>query len=268
MSGTDASHATLRRDQSLDEQEQELREAIRRTPAEPRLRIHLAQLSMIRANWVRAVEQLQLAAKLDPAALPMAQVYREAIRCELVREEVMQGRRAPTVFEDSPPWLLQLVESLAIRALGDAERADALRERAFAEAPATPFAVDGNREDWLADADTRLGPVCEVLLDGDYCWVPFQDIERIALEPPTDLRDLVWIPANLLLGAGDERSVLLPVRYPGTGACQEDPLVLGAMTEWQEVSTGTWLGLGQRLWTGADREYPMLDVRLIERVRD
>ena len=71
-----------------------------------------------------------------------------------------------------------------------------LREQAFAAAPATCGRVDGQSFQWIADADSRLGPMLEVIIADRYFWVPFCRIRRIALEKPTDLRDLVWLPAQ------------------------------------------------------------------------
>ena len=49
-------------------------------------------------EWERAVTQLDAAAQLDPIALPMAQAYRAAIRCEMLRARVFAGARTPTIF--------------------------------------------------------------------------------------------------------------------------------------------------------------------------
>ena len=44
-------------------------------------------------EWDRALTQLTAAAELDPLAVPMAQTYRAAIRCEMLRERVFAGAR-------------------------------------------------------------------------------------------------------------------------------------------------------------------------------
>ncbi len=45
-------------------------------------------------QWDRALTQLDVAADLDAGALAMAQMYREAIRCERLRAEVFDGRKS------------------------------------------------------------------------------------------------------------------------------------------------------------------------------
>ena len=45
-------------------------------------------------------------------------------------------------------------------------------------------------------------PVCEAMIDGRYYWVPFERIRSVALQAPSDLRDFVWMPAQLVLANG------------------------------------------------------------------
>ena len=64
------------------------------------------------AQWERAHTQLNVAADLDAKALAMAQMYREAISCELLRAEVFAGRKSPVIFGEPEEWLALLIESL------------------------------------------------------------------------------------------------------------------------------------------------------------
>src|SRR5690606_9853304 len=59
----------------------ELTEQVRRQPADPRLRVFLSQLLMVTGEWERARTQLGVAAELDAAAIPMRQIYSDAIGC-------------------------------------------------------------------------------------------------------------------------------------------------------------------------------------------
>lgn len=252
-------------DPSLDAQLQALMQQIRQHPADTRLRVHLAQLCMLLGQWERALGQLQAVALAQASALPFAQTYREAIRCEHVRARVFAGETPPPVLGEPRPWLALLGQALAHRARGEHAAADALQVQAFEQAEPTAFRIDGTHSEWIADADTRLGPCCEILLDGQYYWLPFEDIESLRIEPPADLRDLVWLPAQLTLRNGGQHPVLLPVRYPGTESRTEDSLRRAASTEWQPLGEHGWAGLGQRLWASAAGEHPLLDCRLIER---
>lgn len=259
--------ATLRRDQTLAEQQAELVAKIRSQPDSLPLRVHLAQLSMLTGNWTRAVAQLQTAATLAPSAIPMAQMYREAIRCELQREKVFAGELPPQTIGEPEPWFATLSQSLASRGKDDA-LADALMQQAFEAAPATRFVLDGTPLEWLADADSRLGPVCEIILKGQYYWLPFDHIQKLEFDPPSDLRDLVWLPGRLTLRNGGQHVVLVPSRYPRSYGQSDERLVLASLTTWQPIGEDAYAGLGQRSWVSDVDDHAFLGVRCLERVAD
>jgi type VI secretion system protein ImpE len=256
--------ATLRRDQTLAEQQAELVAKIRSQPDSLPLRVHLAQLSMLTGNWTRAVAQLQTAATLGASAIPMAQVYREAIRCELQREKVFAGELPPQTIGEPEPWFATLSQSLASRGK-DAALADELMQQAFDAAPATPFVLDETPVEWLADADSRLGPVCEIILKAQYYWLPFDHIQVLELEAPTDLRDLVWLPGKLTLRNGGQHVVLVPSRYPRSYGQADERLALASLTTWDAIGEDAYAGLGQRSWVSNVDDHPFLGVRRLER---
>src|SRR5688572_8013484 len=164
---------------------QKLQEQVRSRPSDAELRVFLFQLLCVMGQWERAQTQLQLAADLDAGALAMAQMYREAIRCEMLRADVFAGRKSPVAFGEPAEWIALLVESLANAT--NTTHAQGLRERAFEAAPTSAGSIDGQAFEWIADADMRLGPICEAIINGQYYWVPFHRISRIELEAPADL---------------------------------------------------------------------------------
>jgi type VI secretion system protein ImpE len=179
------------RDGDLDAALSNLQEQIRKEPANADLRVFLFQLLSVMGQWERALTQLNVAADLDAATLAMAQMYREAVRCELLRADVFAGKRSPVVFGEPEEWLALLIESLLVRGTPRSGESEQLRERAFEAAPASGGVLDGTPFEWIADADMRLGPVCEAIINGRYYWVPFARLSRIDLEAPADLRDVV-----------------------------------------------------------------------------
>jgi type VI secretion system protein ImpE len=240
-----------------------LTEEVRAQPADSKLRVFLAQLLCVLGQWERALNQLGVAAELDALAVPMKQVYGEAIRCEGLRAEVFAGTRTPMVFGQPDEWLALLIESLLRRGRGEAELAEDLRQRAFEAAPATAGTLDGQRFEWLADADMRLGPVLEAFVNGRYYWIPFARLAQVRFEPPEDLRDCVWLPAHLQFENGGESLALVPVRYEGSEKSADGALQLARKTEWRDLGAEAWAGLGQRMLGSDAGEHALLDVREI-----
>jgi type VI secretion system protein ImpE len=239
-------------------------EAVKAKPGDARLRVFMAQLLCVLGQWERAHTQLNVSADLMPSAIPMREMVGHALRCELLRAEVFAGKRAPMVFGHPDQWLAMLIESLLQAGQGQQALANDLAARAFEAAPAVPGAIDGERFDWIADADSRLGPVLEAFVNGKYYWIPFSRLTKVSLDVPKDLRDIVWAPAYLTFDNGGEVVAMIPSRYPGSQS-SEDPLIqLSRKTEWAPLGGDRYVGLGQRVLTTSLGDHSLLNTLLIE----
>lgn len=243
---------------------QQLQEAVRAKPGDSRLRIFLFQLLSVLGHWERALNQLNVAAELDPTALAMAQMYREALHCEVLRGQVFEGKKSPMVFGQPDQWLALLIESLLLSGQGRHHEAKVLHARAFEEAGTTSGVIDDQPFEWIADADSRLGPVCEAIINGRYYWLPFSRLRAVAIDEPEDLRDVVWMPAHFQFDNGGESVALIPTRYPGSEKSGDGELLLARKTTWVEAAPDIYHGLGQRLLTTDKGEIPLMDVRKIK----
>ena len=234
-----------------------LQERVRAEPADVRLRVFLFQLLCVVGDWDRALQQLSVVSSLDPHALAMAQMYGDAVRCELVRRDVFDGKTSPLILGEPEPWLAWLIESLRLSHDGSRDQAQELRARAFDEAPATSGEIDGRAFEWIADADSRLGPVLEAVINGRYYWVPFSRLASVALEPPEDLRDLVWMPAQMAFENGGEVVALIPTRYAASETVGDGAVAMARKTLWHQAAEDVHHGLGQRILATEAEELPL-----------
>jgi len=244
-----------------------LQQEVRKHPADADKRVFLFQLLAVMGQWDRALTQLDVVAELEISALPMVHAYREAIRCERWREAVFAGTRAPLLFGPPQSWMVQLIESLRLDAAGDAGAAAQLRATAMAAAPAVAGMIDGTDFAWLSDADPRLGPILELISNGNYYWLPMQHIARLQFEAPADLRDQVWMPAMLTLTNGGELVGFVPTRYPASAAGADDALLLSHRTDWVAHGADTQFGIGQRLFATDSADYALMDTSSITFLR-
>ena len=265
----------LLREGKLDEALAALQLQVRAKPADAKLRVFLFQLLAVQGNWERALTQLNVSGEMDAGTLAMVQTYREAIRCELLRAEIFAGKRSPLIFGQPDEWLALLAESLRLAAEGQHEAASGLRDKALEAAPTTSGTIVTSQStkpnsdqqetafEWLADADSRLGPVLEAIVNGRYYWIPLHRVKRLVVEPPADLRDVVWMPAHFVWANGGDNVALLPTRYPGSEQ-NPDPLIrLARKTDWSEPAPGVYFGQGQRMLTADSGEFSLMDVRQI-----
>jgi type VI secretion system protein ImpE len=253
----------------LEETLLQLQATVRIDPSNVKHRVFLFQLLTVMGQWDRALTQLNVAGELDASTLAMVQTYREALLCEGLRADVFAGKRSPVVFGKPEQWIALLLESLSLMADGQYVKSQDVRNQAFDLAPATsgvigdPASPDSEAFEWIADADARMGPVLEAIINGRYYWVPFNRIQSINIEAPEDVRDMVWMPAYFTWANGGETVGLIPTRYPGSEVSEDKLIRIARKTIWLELDNGVYQGMGQRMLTTDVGEYPLMDLRLI-----
>ncbi|WP_019832430.1 type VI secretion system accessory protein TagJ [Sphingomonas sp. PR090111-T3T-6A] len=219
-------------------------EALRSRPDDQRARMFLFQLLCVEGEWEKARAQLRALSELSPEAQMLAAAYGRTIEGEQTRARVFAGEEPASLLVDAPAWAADLV---SVRGAGAPAAA------ALEACPDTPGDLDGRLFDFLFDGDDRFGPMFEAIVAGRWGLVPFAVVEEISTEGPVDLRDLVWLPAEIRFRHGPALAAMLPARYPGTEREPESALRLARMTEWHE-GDGLIQGVGQRVWTTSGGE--------------
>lgn len=243
----------------VNEQIERISTHLRAQPTNASHRWALFQLMCITGEWTRAIQQLQTWAMLDPGQAKTALVYRDLIRAESWRKQVVEGRAYPGFVLEPPAWVEGLPNALRLTADEQSEQADDSREAAFDAAPAVAVRMPQGMAAWIADSDSRFGPVCEVITAGHYRWVPFADLVAWRVSPPTTLVDLVWAPCTLTL---TDRSIVhgfIPARYPGSET-GDDAVRLGRETVWQTHGRTGVTGLGQKTWTTDQGDFGLFEL--------
>lgn len=250
----------------LGETLKQLQDTVRDNPSDSAARIFLFQLLAVMGNRDRALTQLNVAAELDSEALLMAQTCRPLLQCEAYRQQVFEGDRAPLVFGQPEEWVALLIQTLPLVADDSGERGEAawsLTEKAFAAAPDCSGTINGTPFEWIADADMRLGPVIEAVVDGKYYWIPFHNIASLEISEPEDLRDLVWLPVEFTWANGGQSVGFIPPRYAGSESVENDQCALARYTYWTDHGAGFYTGIGQKTLTTDQGDFPLLEVRNI-----
>ena len=220
----------------------------------------LFQLLCVIGYWSRALQQIQLCARLDANYTREAQVFGELIRCEIYRQSCFHGEQRPGFILPPPVWMEDLLVALACNAHGKTSDADAHRSRAFETITDTAGQWNGGTFDWISDSDSRTGPVLELVTGGMYIWLPLSQIRSLKSPPPASLTDLIWKPVNITLHNGDVHGAWLFSRYSGSEKAS-DTLCLCRKTVWQDGSGETLVqALGQKMWLTSHGDISLLDL--------
>ncbi|WP_321800283.1 type VI secretion system accessory protein TagJ [Burkholderia sp. BCC1988] len=248
-------------DAPLAEQIEQVEARVRAQPTTAAHRWALFQLLCITGEWSRAIQQLQTWARLDPDQTHTAQVFRDLIRAERWRAKVMCGQERPGFVLEPALWVKELIGALRLSADGQSQLADEARKKALDAAPLTAVRTPQGVAGWIADSDSRFGPVCEIVTAGHYRWMPFSDLAAWRMSRPTNLIDLVWAPCVLTLNDDSIVRGFMPARYPGSDTAT-DALRLGRETVWHESGRTGVIALGQKTWTTEQGDFGLFDFAL------
>lgn len=256
---------------------------VRTKPQDTQARWLLFELLCVLGQWDRALKQLQVWAGMSKESESTAHVMRGLVKAERQRMDVLGGKAEPAtvaaawagaparVADDEAPdaeaplWMADLTEALRLGAAGRGDAAaasDAAREAALSKVPDTPGSSNLQPSfNWIADPDSRLGPVCEVILIGAYRWLAFDDdIRSLTKAAPERLLDLVWSQMDIVLRDGTPLKGYMPMRYPVQDG-DRDALLMGRETVWHETGRTGVHGRGQKMWMTDAEDMALLDLR-------
>lgn len=242
---------------------EEIENAILAEPGRADLRLVLFQLLSIMGDWDRALVQLNEVAVLNQDATVLIRIYRELLLCEAFRAEVFTGEREPLLFGESNDWLATLIRSIQHTEAGNGAQASELVMEAVENAVPRSGTINDEPFSWFSDADMRLGPVFEIILEGKYYWVPISNIAEISFSEPENLHNLVWLPVQVQWVNDESSTAHMPTRYPGPATVQDVQSALARKTEWTDIGGGFYTGSGQRMFTTENAEYSLLQTRRI-----
>lgn len=168
----------LLKSSSLAEIQSDVIATLKAKPGDTNARELLFKLYCLAGLWQKALLQLETLTKFAPDMAKQAELYKNLVLSETLREDVLAGKRDPgTLGNPLPEWAVLMQQANQHLHEGDYSQSEELREQALSQAPesagenssATPFS-------WIADSDSRIGPVCEFISAGGYRWVPFADV--------------------------------------------------------------------------------------------
>ena len=220
----------------LDEAVDWLSGHLRDNPTDARARTALFELLAFQGDYVRAEKHLTVLGEGAKDTVVGALVYHGALHAERIRREMFEKETYPAPLPAS-----------------SAELAGSINGRPFQS---------------ISDTDPRIGARLEVFGAGDYFWIPFRQIQTIAIQPPKRLRDLLWIPARVTTAPGFQQrelgEVLIPALSPLTFQHPEGEVRLGRLTEWCADEQGREHPYGLKMLSVNGEDFPILEIRRLE----
>ena len=236
---------------------------LRKNPMAIRERTFLFELLCCSGEWDRAAKQLDVLAQAGPEQDAAVSRYRKVLEGEVRRRAVFQEGKLPGMPPNCPAWMSLHLEALTLLHSGSADQARAALEQAAEQVADLDAEVDGTPAEGLRDADDRFGPILELFTGAEYSWIPFSMIQSLTVNEPKNFRDLLYLPATLVLHIGPLGEVFLPVRYPASEQDGDEQVRLGKTTTWSNTDAGLSIGSGQRFFAAGETDWPILQVRSV-----
>lgn len=223
----------LYREGKLREAIRLLGDELRSNPLDAKRRTFLFELLLFAGEFDRAEKQLDLLAGANAEAAAGTMLYRSALHAERTRRDMFLNRQTPAT-------------SL------EANFAGICNGKPFSE---------------LTDSDPRIGANLEVFIAGSYTWIPFHYLRKLEIEPPANLRDLVWAPARIETSSDfrlqELGEILLPVLCPLSFSHADEAVQLGREAAWEPDELLGEIPFGAKLMLVDGVEIPLLEVHSV-----
>jgi type VI secretion system protein ImpE len=237
---------------------------VKRHAADQAKRMFLFELLVFAGDLDRARRQIDAVTYGELERDSVILGYRKLLDAEQDRRKLFREGKKPQFLGPPPDHVQWRLDAINCLRGGHQNEAKELLDRANAAAPSLPGALNGTPFESMRDADDLFASVLEVMAKGIYSWVPFEQIDSLALNPPKAPRDLIWFQARLQLRDGQSGEVYLPALYPASNEHPDEQVKLGRMTDWKAAEGGPVLGVGLRTFVADGQPVALLDWRQLE----
>lgn len=242
----------------------EVTRTVKANPSSIPLRISLFELLLFSGDWNRAEQQLDVIGHQSMENGLGVQVYRSNINAERDRSRLFSDGLRPHFISEPPAYVHLHLDAINRLREGSVGEARAILDRAEEERPALKNALNGASFSDFRDYNDLVGPVLEAIVQDQYTWIPFEQISRLEIDAPKNLRDLIWTPARIEAKDGTNGEIYIHTLYEGSYNHANDQVKLGRMTDWKDLGEDLYLGSGLRLFLLDGEDKALLDVRKIE----
>ncbi|QDV25570.1 type VI secretion system accessory protein TagJ [Aureliella helgolandensis] len=228
-------------------------------------RLLLAELLWFSGQLDRVEKQLETVSLQSTQGAMTLALYRQILRGELAREQVLREGRPPEIVSELPEHARLTLESLMAARLGQSEQLRDLLQKASQAQPEVRGVCNGEEFVGIRDLDDRVAGVLEVITGtGKYYWVPWENIESLEMEAPKVPLDLLYRRTQIEVSGGPNGEVYVPTRYVAAADEQlEDALLLGRATDWIGEEGELVQGRGLRTLLLGDKDLPVMEIQTL-----
>jgi type VI secretion system protein ImpE len=247
----------------LKEARKQAAEEVKSSPADLAKRTLLIQILSFCGEWDKAERHLEAVSSQDPGRETGVQIYRNLIRAEKERLQVVRQNTRPSFLPGPPAYLKALNAAWQNLLKGSGEQAEAFFYELQKKIPPNKGSLNGLPFEGLRDTDTALAFFIEAFVHDRYVLLPFEAVRELVIQAPQTLFDLLWAPALITTWEGLSLNCYVPVLYPESFRHEDDRIKLGRMTDWTSLGGSLTKGAGQHVFQAGQDEWALLDIRAV-----
>ena len=248
----------------LEEAIEQVKSEVKANPADTTKRTFLFELLCFAGDWDRAEKQLEVIGHQSTKAEVGVQVYHGNIKAERDRARLFKDGLAPHFLSEPPAYVDLLLAGINRLREGNIKEARENFDKAEEERPAFSGKMNGKEFKDFRDYNDLTGGVLELVVKDKYTWLPFEQIKKLEIAQPKQLRDLVWTAARVESTDDTIGEVFLPVLYSGSPEHSDNQVRLGRMTDWKDLGEDLYVPAGLRLFLVDDEDKPVFEARSVE----
>lgn len=246
---------------NLSKAREQLIEEVKSLPADMSRRTLLFQVLSFCGEWDKAERHLDIIATQDSSRETGVQVYKNLIRAEKLRTEVLKRNSRPAFLPEVPAYAERYFSALKKLSQRKTEEATDLFNQIDEQRPVISGTVNGKSFTGIRDTDTLVSIFLETVVHEQYIWMPFESLKEIIISPPKTLFDYLWIAARITTQEGLSLHCYLPVLYHDSWSHRDDRIKMGRMTDWISLGGPFSKGSGQRIFQIGEDEIPIMELR-------
>ncbi len=238
---------------------------VRQKPTDVPARLFLAELCCFSGDWERAEKQLDTLSKQSTEAAMLIALFRQLLRGEIVRHQVLTEGRTPEIVTPLTPAMSKALEVITANRDGDLAKATELVIEMDSLQPPVKGVCDDQPFETIRDLDDRTGPILEVITSsGKYFWTPWESLEYLDFDPPQRAMDLIWRRTKISVKGGPEGEVYIPTRYVSANETLNDLQRLGRSTDWVGDEGQCTIGRGGRTLLVGENDLSLMELGKLE----
>lgn len=227
-------------------------------------RTFLFELSCFAGDWDRAERQLDVIGLQDVQAALGVTVYRANVKAERERSRVFSEGIDPHFLSEPPAYVDLYLAAIKHVKKGELVEARAALAQAEEDRPAVSGKFGNESFEDFRDYDDFVGGVLELIVKDQYVWLPFEQIKRLEIKPPSQLRDFLWANVIVETWDGTVGELYVPSLYAGSNQHADDNIKLGRVTDWQQIGDDLFRSFGLRLFAMDQTEKSLFETGVLE----